>query len=111
MIRAGKLNRFIELHRESQTVTPTGAVQSDWHGIRTIKAEVVETSLNERPTGFGQADFGTMIIQIRYDPDIQPSDRILYWRDNAEPQFFDIKDIEEIGRYKGLRLILHRRPQ
>ena len=99
---------------DDSTFTRPTAPSGSWeelNPVRVLRAERVETSVTERPTGFGEADFGTMVLQIRYQPDIRPADRVVYFYDNTEPRSYDIKEIQEIGRRRALRLVLHRRPE
>ncbi|RCW85439.1 phage head closure protein [Phyllobacterium bourgognense] len=98
-MRAGKLDKRIELQRETQIVKPSGSVVKEWQTFATIRAEVVQQSASEYLTGFGEAETNTVIFRIRYVADISTDDRVFY---SGKP--YDLKEIKEIGRRRGLEL-------
>lgn len=99
MIRAGKLDRAITLQRKSETVSDSGGVVTAWTDIATVRAEVVQQSASEFLTGYGEAEAGTAIFRIRYLADITTADQIMFDGTN-----YNIKEIAEIGRRRGLEL-------
>lgn len=99
VIRAGSLDRRITLERESSTVTPSGGVMKAWTPLATVSAELVRRKADEIPTGFGEAENGTVQFRIRYFPGLTTADRIAY-----DGKFFGIKEITEIGRRRGLEI-------
>jgi len=98
-MRAGKLDRRIELQRETKIVKPSGSVVMEWQTFSTIRAEVIQQSASEYLTGFGEAEANAIIFRTRYIAGITTSDRILY---SGKP--YDLKDVKEIGRHRGLEL-------
>lgn len=98
-MQAGKLHSRINLQRSVETVTSTGAVQRIWTTICTLRAEVVQRTATEFLAGYGEAENGTIIFRIRYRPGITTADRIRY-----AGQFYDLEEIKEIGRQRGLEL-------
>lgn len=98
-MRAGKLDRTIAVERKTETVTPSGSVVTAWTNLATVRAEIVQQSASEFLTGFGEAEAGTVIFRIRYLPDITTADRVTY-----AGQVYDLKEIVEIGRRRGLEL-------
>ncbi|MBX9452644.1 MAG: phage head closure protein [Mesorhizobium sp.] len=98
-MRAGKLDRAITIERKTETVTPSGSVVTAWTNIATVRAEIVQQSASEFLTGFGEAETGTIIFRIRYLAGITTADRITY-----EGTAYNIKEIAEIGRRRGLEL-------
>lgn len=99
MIRAGKLDRTIIIERKSETVSETGAVVSAWLNIAMVRAEIVTQSASEFLTSFGEAENGTIVFRIRYLADITTADRVSY-----AGQVYDLKEVTEIGRRRGLEL-------
>lgn len=98
-MRAGKLDRTISIERKAETVSPTGAVVSAWLNIATVRAEIVTQSASEFLTGFGEAENGTIVFRVRYLAGITTADRVSY-----AGQVYDLKEVTEIGRRRGLEL-------
>ncbi|MCS3740228.1 phage head closure protein [Rhizobium sp. BK661] len=98
-MRAGKLDRTISVERLAETVSASGAVSSAWTNIATVRAEIVHQSASEFLTGFGEAQDGTIIFRVRYLPGISTADRVAY-----NGASYDLKEITEIGRRRGLEL-------
>lgn len=99
MIRAGKLDRTIAIERKSETVSETGAAVATWMNIATVRAEIVTQAASEFLTGFGEAENGTIVFRVRYLPGITTADRVSYGG-----KVYDLKEITEIGRRRGLEL-------
>ena len=98
-MRAGKLDRTITLERFTQTVSDTGSVSNDWTAIGSPRAEIVQQSATEFLTGYGEAENGSVIFRIRYLPGITTADRVSF-----NGTAYDMKEITEIGRRRGLEL-------
>ena len=98
-MRAGKLDRMITIERKAETVTASGAVAATWIDIATVRAEVVQQTATEFLTGFGESENGTVIFRIRYLPGISTTDRVHF-----DGTLYDLKEITEIGRRRGLEL-------
>jgi SPP1 family predicted phage head-tail adaptor len=98
-MRAGKLDRIINIERKSETVSDSGSVVAAWTEIAKTRAEIVNASADEFLTGFGEAERGTTIFRIRYRAGITTADRIKF-----DGTAHDIKEIIEIGRRRGLEI-------
>ncbi|OQM74710.1 phage head closure protein [Manganibacter manganicus] len=98
-MRAGKLDRTISIERLTETVTPSGSVVTAWTNLATVRAEIVTQSASEFLTGFGEAEAGTIVFRIRYLAGITTADRVSY-----TGQAYDLKEVTEIGRRRGLEL-------
>lgn len=98
-MRAGKLDRSITIERKSETVSDSGSAFTAWTNIATARAEIVRQSADEYLTGFGEAETGTVIFRIRYLGGITTADRIIF-----DGTAYNIKEIAEIGRRRGLEL-------
>lgn len=99
MIRSGKLDRQITIERQTETVTPSGAVSKAWAEIATVRAEVVQQTATEFLTGLGEAENGTVVFRIRYLAGITTADRITF-----DGLAYDLKEIVENGRRRALEL-------
>ena len=51
------------------------------------------------PTRFGEAENGTIVFRVRYLAGITTADRVSY-----AGQVYDLKEVTEIGRRRGLEL-------
>ncbi|MCF6370974.1 phage head closure protein [Rhizobium halophilum] len=98
-MRAGKLDRTIIIERQTETVKPSGAVVIAWTEVATMRGEIVQQSATEFLTGYGEAENGTVIFRIRYLPGITTNDRV-----NFGGVIYDLKEIKELGRRRGLEL-------
>lgn len=98
-MRAGKLDRTIAIERKTETVSPAGTVVTAWTNLATVRAEIVTQSASEFLTGFGEAENGTIVFRVRYLAGITTADRVTY-----AGQAYDLKEITEIGRRRGLEL-------
>lgn len=98
-MQAGKLDRSIALERKTQTVKPSGAVVTAWTIIAAVRAEIVQQSASEFLTGYGEAEAGSIIFRIRYLAGVTTADRVAY-----AGKVYDLKEIKEIGRRRGLEL-------
>jgi len=98
-MRAGKLDRTIAIERKTETVTPAGGVVAAWLNIATVRAEIVTQSASEFLTGFGEAENGTIVFRVRYLAGITTADRVTY-----AGQVYDLKEVTELGRRRGLEL-------
>lgn len=99
MIRAGKLDRQITIERETETVAASGAVSKTWAPIATVRAELVQLSAEEYLTGFGEGDASGAVFRFRYLSGITTADRVAF-----AGTAYDIDEIAELGRKRGLEL-------
>lgn len=98
-MRAGRLSHIIYLSRLNETVTPSGAVRTEWETFLTARAEVLQQTSLEFLTGYGEAEGRTIIFRIRHIDGITTADRITF-----ENRHYDLKEIKELGRRRGLEL-------
>eukprot|EP01035_Chromulina_nebulosa_P036820 gene36820-49660_t len=93
------IEALIRWTRETETVGASGSVLKTWATVATVRAEVVQQTATEFLTGYGEAEDGSIIFRIRYRPGITTADRVSY-----SGEVFDLKEITEIGRRRGLEL-------
>lgn len=99
-MRAGKLDRIIILQREVQSVLDSGDVLSSWTAIATVRAELIQATADEAATGFGEAETVLRTFRIRWPAsEITTAERVFY-----AGAAYNIKDLVEIGRRRGLEL-------
>ena len=98
-MQAGQLTTIITLHRETETISASGSVAKTWANLATIRAEIVQQTATEFLTGYGTAEDRSMIFRVRYRPGITTADRVSY-----AGKVYNLKDITEIGRRRGLEL-------
>lgn len=98
-MEAGKLDRLITIERSTKTVQPAGTLTTEWGVIASPRAQLVRVADSEFATGFGEATAGEIVFRIRWRDGITTADRITYGGKR-----YDIKEIAEIGRRRGLEL-------
>jgi SPP1 family predicted phage head-tail adaptor len=101
MMRSGKLDRSIAIERMAETVSASGAVSKAWAVIATVRAELVQQSADEYLAGYGEAQEGNLLFRIRWMDGITTADRVTY-----DGTAYDIDQIAELGRKRGLELRL-----
>ncbi len=99
-MRSGKLDKVIRIDSfGSSAVDDYGTSAATWSALATVRAQVIQSSSEEFLRGSGASEENTIIFRIRYLDGITTADRIHY-----NGQYFNIKEITEIGRRKGLDL-------
>jgi SPP1 family predicted phage head-tail adaptor len=99
-MRAGKLDRSIDLQRNVESKSSTGSVTSAWTSFATgLRAEKIDAAADETPRTFGEAEAITITFRIRYVGNVTTADRVIY-----EGVPFDLVGMTEIGRRRGLEL-------
>jgi SPP1 family predicted phage head-tail adaptor len=96
-MRAGKLDRTIEIQRLSRTVDDYGTETERWAPVASVRAQLVQSSTEEFMRSFGSSSEAATIFRIRYRGDLLTSDRVTY-----RGQAYDVKEIKELGRREGL---------
>ncbi|MEO4040360.1 phage head closure protein [Hoeflea sp. CAU 1731] len=99
MIQSGKLDKTIVLQRETETVDAFGQKTSTWAEIDTVRAGLRERTTREFMQPFGENETGVLVFKIRYLGGLTTDDRVIF-----DGDAFNIKEIAEIGRRRGLLL-------
>jgi len=99
-MRAGKLDRVITIERATTVIDDAGTPQPSWATIATLRAQIVKQSADEfiRSEGGGTSETA-IVFRTRYLEGVRLDDRVTY--DGAS---FDVKELKEIGRRRGLEL-------
>lgn len=98
-MRAGKLDRTIAIERSTYEVDDYGNPVYTWTVLATMRAQVVEASTTEFIRNFGASSEKVTAFRLRWLDGVTLADRVV-----ASGTVFDIKDIKEIGRRRGLEL-------
>lgn len=120
-MRAGRLDRKIDLQRKSATVSPSGQPIETWTTIAARRwSSVTPASGDERFSQPQLAAKQQTEFQVRWSgdvADVSPLDRIIYpaVTEGSPPpaipttNIYDILAVHEIGRREGLKIIAVRR--
>lgn len=99
-MRAGKLDKMIEVIRSTTGVDDYGTPSNTWQTIyNPIRAQIVQGSAEEFMRSFGTSSETAMVFRIRHLQDLTLGDVVVY-----DGRSFDVKEIKEIGRKQGLEL-------
>ena len=121
-MRAGKLDRLIDIQRSSSGTSNSGEPIAGWQTIITRRAASYAPVLGtERFNAPQLAALQQVEFKIRYSADVanlSPLDRVIYpaLEPTSPPAFamvnrlYDILAVNEIGRREGLAIIAARRP-
>lgn len=98
-MRAGKLDRTIRVERSSYVVDAYGNPAFTWTPLATMRAQAVEASTTEYIRSYGASSENLTVFRTRWLAGVTLADRVV-----ADGTVFDIKDLKEIGRRRGLEL-------
>lgn len=99
-MRAGKLDRIITIQTYSEGVPDDyGNSTPGWADGDTLRAQIVQASTEEYLRAYGEGSETAVIFRTRYLDGVGTEDRVLY-----EGKPFNIKEVKEIGRRRGLEL-------
>lgn len=101
-MRAGQLDRQIEITRTTTVSNPDepwipGAPTTVV--LATARASLVQQSSEEFMRSFGESQETAVIFRIRYRDGIQLTDHVVF-----DGRTYDLIEIKEIGRRRGLEL-------
>ena len=120
-MRAGKLDRLIDIQRASNSTSDSGEVIAGWQTIITRRAaSYAPVAGTERFNAPQVAALQQVEFRIRYSADVanlSPLDRVIYPAleagsppaATAVNRLYDILAVNEIGRREGLAIIAARR--
>lgn len=98
-MRAGKLDRTIQVQRFTNTVDDFGTPVMDWTALATLRAQLIEANTEEFLRGAGATDETSAIFRTRFLAGVGTADRIHY-----QGGYFNIRDVKELGRREGLEI-------
>lgn len=97
-MRAGKLDRSITVQSFTSTVNDYGTPVSVWTNVATVRAQIIQSSTEEFLTS-GASDTTSIIFRTRYFAAVTNGSQVIY-----EGQPYNVREVKEIGRRKGMDL-------
>ncbi len=98
-MRAGKLDKTITIQRRGEVIDDYGTVTEGWTDLVTVRAQVIQQSAEEFLKSAGTSEQTAFVFRIRHREGLATADRVSFQGD-----FFDLKEIKELGRRDGLDL-------
>lgn len=102
-MRAGNLDRLIEIQRRTTGLDLYGTPVETWTTFATMRAQLLKNATDDREGARGHTTDATRTFRMYYFAPLSLNDRLLY-----ESQQFEITGISEIGRRVGLDLACRR---
>jgi SPP1 family predicted phage head-tail adaptor len=102
-MRAGNLDRVIEIQRRSITPDLYGAIIDVWTTIARIRAQKLENTTDDREGARGSTTDTVITFRTRWLDGVTLENRIIY-----EGKLFQITRIKEVGRRVGLDIMCER---
>lgn len=102
-MRAGSLDRLIEIQRRTTTIGLGGTVGQAWTTFATMRAQLLKNATDDREGERGHTTDATRTFRMYYFASLSLNDRLLY-----EGQQYDVKQITEIGRRVGMDVTCER---
>lgn len=104
-IKAGRLDRTVKIQRFTETINEYGTASQAWNTVATLRAELVANGTHETviANGSNQSIEVLRTFRTRF-ANVTVADRLLY-----EGAAFDIIDVEEIPRRRGLEIKCRKR--
>ena len=102
-MRAGDLDQVITIERCSMSLDANRAPVETWVPLATVRAGIVTASAEEFMRGRGTTSQTSIVFRVRYLNDLTLVDRVIYYGDA-----YNIKDMRELGRARGLDIRVER---
>lgn len=103
-MRAGDLDRTIEIQTFTTTTDGVGKEKKNWTPLYTVRAKVTPVRGEERFAALQNTAAAEVKFKIRYREDISTLNRIVY-----EGRTYDIVAVMELGRREGIELMARTR--
>ncbi|MCA0257139.1 MAG: phage head closure protein [Proteobacteria bacterium] len=98
-MRAGRLDRVITIQQYTETVNDLGTPSFAWASLTVMRAQIIQTNTEEFIRAFGASDETVIIFRTRFHDGVALADRVVF-----DGDIFNIKDIKEVGRRRGLEI-------
>ena len=102
-MRAADLDQVIAIERCSTSLDANRVPIETWAALATVRAGIVTASTEEFMRGRGASSETSIVFRIRYLDDLTLADRVIYYGDA-----YNIKDMRELGRARGLDIRVER---
>ena len=102
-MRAGDLTETITIERASTALDANRSPTETWAPLAIVRAGIVTASTEEFMRGRGASSETSIVFRIRYLEDLTVADRV-----NYDGDAYNIKDMRELGRARGLDIRVER---
>ena len=102
-MRAGDLTEVITIERSSTSLDSNRTPVETWAPLATVRAGLVTASTDEFMRGRGATSETSIVFRIRYFGELNLADRVIY-----DGGAYNIKDLRELGRARGLDIRVER---
>lgn len=102
-MRAGCLDRLIEIQRRTTGLDLYGTVIDAWTTFATMRAQLLKNATDDREGARGRTTDAVLTFRMYYFASLSLNDRLLY-----EGAQYEITGITEIGRRVGLDVTCQR---
>lgn len=102
-MRAGNLDRIIEIQRRTTGLDLYGTPVETWATFATMRAQLLKTAIDDQEGARGHTTDAVLTFRMYYFASLSLNDRLLY-----EGQQYDVKQITEIGRRVGMDVTCER---
>lgn len=99
MIRAGQLDRLIEIQRASTTLNDAGTPTPTWTKLAVLRADVVRQGAAEYLSAAGAREETAIVFRTRWLDGVTTADRVLF-----EGKPYNLREIVPLGRRGGMEL-------
>lgn len=98
-MRAGGMDRTITVQRSGKTRDAFGGAAIEWTDLATVRAQLLASSTAEFMEAGGEQAERVVAFRTRWMEDLRNADRVVF-----EGSPYDVLEIKEIGRRRGLEL-------
>ena len=102
-MRAGNLDRVIEIQRRTTGLDLYGTPVETWSTFATMRAQLLKNATDDRESARGHTTDAVLTFRMYYLASLSLNDRLLY-----EGQQYEITGMMEIGRRVGIDLTCQR---
>ncbi|KYH00127.1 head-tail adaptor protein [Bradyrhizobium sp. DOA1] len=102
-MRAGSLDRVIEIQRRTTGLDHYGTPVEAWTTFATMRAQLLKNATDDREGARGHTTDAVLTLRMYYFASLSLNDRLLY-----EEKHFEITGITEIGRRVGMDVTCQR---
>ncbi|RZN10287.1 hypothetical protein CWO91_13930 [Bradyrhizobium genosp. SA-3] len=102
-MRAGNLDRIIEIQRRTTGLDLYGTVIETWTTFATMRAQLLKNATDDREGARGHTTDAVLTFRMYYFASLSLNDQLLY-----EGQQYEITGIAEIGRRVGMDVTCER---
>ncbi len=104
-MKAGSLDRVVTVQRAIEATDDLGQVVNTWSAIATLRAAKIQATTTEYLREAGLQGDSVVIFRARWLDGLTVRDRL-----QCEGVTYDVKEIKELGRRKGLEIRTVARP-